>query len=295
MKEYVQKVRMLVESLPYIKEFKNTTIVVKCGGVSLEDQQIRKTIIEDIVLMKYIGINPVVVHGGGVQITKMLENLGIKSEFVDGLRVTDKKSAEVLQMVLAGSINKQLVTEIGAWGVGAVGICGTDGGLFEVEKITPGGKDLGYVGEITKVNKEIVESLVTGGFIPVVAPVSTKAHSADKHNGGEDEIYNINADFAARALAIAIGAEKLIYLSDIEGVKRDIFDRNSIISYLKVDEIDKYIKDGTITGGMIPKIQSCKTAVEQGVGSVHILDGRLEHSLLLEIFTQDGIGTKIER
>lgn len=286
MKEYVQKVRILVESLPYIKEFKNSTVVIKCGGVSLEDEKIRETLIKDIILMKYIGINPVIVHGGGVQITAMLEEMDIKTEFVDGLRVTDAKSAEVLQMVLAGSINKKIVSEIQTQGVSAVGICGTDGGLFEVEKITPNGKDLGFVGEITNVNKEVVETLVGGGFVPIIAPVSTDA------NG---EIYNINADFAARALAIAIKAEKLIYLSDIEGVRRDIFDRGSVISYLKIDEVEKYIEDGTISGGMIPKIQSCKTAVEQGVGSVHILDGRLEHSLLLEIFTQEGVGTKIER
>ena len=286
MKEYVQKVRLLVESLPYIKEFKNSTVVIKCGGVSLEDESIRKTLMQDIVLMKYIGINPVIVHGGGVQITAMLEELDIKSEFIDGLRVTDVKSAEVLQMVLAGNINKKIVSEIQTQGVNAVGICGTDGGLFDVEKITPNGKDLGFVGEITNVNKELVETLINGGFVPVVAPVSTNATG---------EIYNINADFAARALAIAIKAQKLIYLSDIEGVRRDIFDRGSVISYLKIDEVEKYIQDGTISGGMIPKIQSCKSAVEQGVGSVHILDGRLEHSLLLEIFTEEGVGTKIER
>lgn len=286
MKEYVQKVRILVESLPYIKEFKDTTIVVKIGGVSLEDEKIRKTIIEDIVLMKYIGIHTVIVHGGGVQITKMLEELNIETQFVDGLRVTDKKSAEVLQMVLAGNINKKIVAEIEAYDVGAVGICGVDGGMFEVEKITPNGKDLGYVGEITNVNTKLVETLVKGEFIPVIAPVSTNS---------DGEIYNINADFAARALAIAIKAEKLIYLSDIEGVKRDIFDRNSIISYLKINDVEKYIEDGVITGGMVPKIQSCKKAVEDGVGSVHILDGRLEHSLLLEIFTEEGVGTKVER
>ncbi len=286
MKEYVQKVRLLVESLPYIKEYKNCTVVIKCGGVSLEDEKIRKTLIEDIILMKYIGINPVIVHGGGVQITKMLEELNIKTEFVDGLRVTDSKSAEVLQMVLAGNINKKIVSEIQVQGISAAGICGTDGGLFEVQKITPNDKDLGFVGEITNVNKEIVETLVNGGFVPVIAPVSTNSVG---------EIYNVNADFAARALAIAIKAEKLIYLSDIEGVRRDIFDRDSIISYLKIDDVEKYIEDGTISGGMIPKIQSCKKAVEQGVGSVHILDGRLEHSLLLEIFTKEGIGTKIEK
>jgi len=285
MREYVQKVNILMESLPYIKEFKDKIVVIKYGGVALEDERIRKTIIKDVAMMKLIGINPVLVHGGGVQITDMIKEVNHESEFIDGLRKTDKKSAQITQMVLAGKINKKIVADILAEGVAAVGICGTDGNLFEVEKILPNGQDLGYVGEVKHVNPKILTTLIQGDFVPVIAPVSTTP------NG---DIYNINADFAALAVAAGLNAQKLIFLSDIEGVKRDIFDRNSIISHLKVDDVEKYIEDGTITGGMIPKIQSCKKAIEQGVESVHILDGRLEHSLLLEIFTPQGVGTMIE-
>lgn len=286
MREYVHKVRILMESLPYIKEFKDKTVVIKYGGVALEDERIRQTIIKDIAMMKLIGINPVVVHGGGIQISEMHKELNHESEFINGLRKTDTKSAEITQMVLAGKINKKIVADIQSEGVSAVGLSGTDGELFEVEKITPDGEDLGYVGDIKKVNPKVLHALIESCFVPVIAPVSTA------QNG---DIYNINADYAALAVAIGLKAQKLIFLSDIEGVKRDIFDRNSIISHLKVDDVEKYIQDGTITGGMIPKIESCKKAIEQGVESVHILDGRLEHSLLLEIFTPQGIGTMIER
>jgi acetylglutamate kinase len=286
MREYVQKVRILMESLPYIKEFKDKTVVIKYGGVALEDERIRATIIKDIAMMKLIGINPVVVHGGGVQITQMLKELNYESEFVGGLRKTDEKAAEVIQMVLSAKVNKKIVSDIQAEGVSAVGLCGSDGGLFEVRKIFPGGEDLGFVGEVANTNPKVLQNLIAGGFIPVVSPVSTA------QNG---DIYNINADYAALAVAAGLGAQKLIFLSDIEGVRRDVFDRNSVISHLKADAIDKYIEDGIISGGMIPKIQSCKKAIEEGVESVHILDGRLEHSLLLEVFTQHGIGTMIER
>lgn len=286
MKEFVQKVRILTESLPYIKEFAGKTVVIKYGGEALKDERVSKTIIEDIALMKFIGIKPVIVHGGGVEITEMLDEIGHKSEFVNGLRTTDEKTAEVVQMVLGAKVNKKIVYDIQSHGVEAVGISGVDANLFEVKKIFPNNEDLGYIGEITKVNDKILNILIENGYIPVIAPVST-----DK----EGNIYNVNADYAAVAAASALGAEKLVFLTDIEGVMRDKFDPTSVISALKINEIDKYIEEKIIEGGMIPKVQSCKCAIENGVGAVHILDGRLEHSLLLEIFTHHGIGTMVEK
>lgn len=286
MKEYVQKVRILTESLPYIKEFSGKTVVIKLGGEALKDEVVSKTIIEDIALMKFIGIKPVVVHGGGVEITETLKEMNAQTEFVDGLRKTDKKTAQVVEMVLGATVNKKIVHDIQTHGVEAVGICGCDANLFEVEKIYPNGKDLGFIGEVKNVNSKLLNILIENNYIPVVAPVSKDS---------EGNIYNVNADYAAVALASALKAEKLVFLTDIEGVMRDKFDPSSVISTLKVDEIDKYIEDKIIEGGMIPKVQSCKCAIDNGVGTVHILDGRLEHSLLLEIFTHHGIGTMVEK
>ena len=286
MKEFVQKVRILTESLPYIKEFTGKTVVVKLGGEALKDENVFKTITEDIALMKYIGIKPVIVHGGGVEITQTLKEMNIKSEFVNGLRKTDKKTAQVVEMVLGASVNKKIVHTVQSCGAAAVGLSGCDGNLFEVQKIYPDGKDLGFIGEITKVNEKVLNVLIDNSFIPVVAPVSKDT---------EGNIYNVNADYAAVAAAIALKAQKLVFLTDIEGVMRDKFDPASVISTLKVSEIQKYIDEKIIEGGMIPKVQSCKFAIENGVESVHILDGRLEHSLLLEIFTHDGIGTMVEK
>lgn len=286
MKEYVQKVRILTESLPYIKEFTGKTVVIKLGGEALKDETVSKTLMEDVALMKYIGIKPVMVHGGGVEITETLKEMNVKTEFVDGLRKTDKKTAQVVEMVLAASVNKKIVYDIQTHGVEAIGICGCDTNLFEIQKIYPNGKDLGYIGEVTKVNEKILNVLIDNSYIPVIAPVSK-----DK----EGSIYNINADYAAVSVACALKAQKLVFLTDIEGVMRDKFDPASVISTLKISEINKYIDEKIIEGGMIPKVQSCKYAIENGVESVHILDGRLEHSLLLEIFTHHGIGTMVEK
>ena len=286
MKEFVQKVRILTESLPYIKEFTGKTVVVKLGGEALKDEIVFKTITEDIALMKYIGIKPVIVHGGGVEITQTLKDMNIQTEFVDGLRKTDKKTAQVVEMVLGASVNKKIVHAIQNCGVEALGLSGCDANLFEVQKIFPNGKDLGFIGEVTKVNEKILNVLIENSYIPIIAPVSK-----DK----DGNIYNINADYAAVATACALKAQKLVFLTDIEGVMRDKFDPASVISTLKVSEIQKYIDEKIIEGGMIPKVQSCKFAIENGVESVHILDGRLEHSLLLEIFTHDGIGTMVEK
>ena len=286
MKEFVQKVRILTESLPFIKEFAAKTIVIKLGGEALKDENVLKTIIEDIALMKFIGIKPVVVHGGGVEINEVLNKMNIKTQFVQGLRMTDKQTAQAVEMVLAASVNKKIVNDLALCGVEAVGICGTDANLFEVQKIFPNGKDLGYIGEVTKVNEKFLNVLLDNSYIPVAAPVTR-----DK----EGNIFNVNADYAAVALSIALKAQKLVFLTDIEGVMRDKFDPASVISTLKIGDIDKFIEEKIIEGGMIPKVQSCKYAIEGGVGKVHILDGRLEHSLLLEIFTHEGIGTMVEK
>ncbi|MEG1642421.1 MAG: acetylglutamate kinase [Synergistaceae bacterium] len=285
MREYVQKVKTLIESMNYVKEFRGKIVVIKLGGAALENPKTRLTIMEDIAMMKFIGIHPVVVHGGGVQITEMLEKLGEETTFVNGLRVTTENSAKVAQMVLAGDINKRIVSELCTQGVNALGICGSDSNLFTIEKHI-GDVDLGFVGDIVDVNAEFLSTLINNDFIPIIAPVST-----DK----DSNVYNVNADTAAIAVAQALKAQKLIFLSNVDGVMRDIFDQNSIILHLKIDEIDKYIEDGIISGGMIVKLQSCREAIEGGVTSVHILDGRLQHSILLEIFTPNGFGTMVEK
>lgn len=286
MKEFVQKVRILTESIPYIKDFAGKTVVIKYGGEALKNEKVSKTIIEDIVLMKYIGIKPVIVHGGGGEITELLNKTGKKSEFINGLRVTDYETAQAALMVLGAKVNKKIVHNIEANGVDAVGLTGVDSSLFEVKKISPNGVDLGFVAEVSKVNTKILDLLLENSYIPVIAPLGADS------NG---DIYNINADYAALAVASFLKAEKLVFLTDTEGVMRDKFNPGSVISSLKVDEIDKYIEEKIIEGGMIPKVQSCKSAIENGVKSVHILDGRLEHSLLLEIFTNHGIGTMVEK
>lgn len=285
MREYVQKVKILMESLQYIREFHGKTVVIKLGGSTLANKETRHTIMEDIAMMKLIGIHPIVVHGGGIQVSEMQERLGQKPEFIDGLRVTTEIGAGITQMVLAGDINKKIVADLCAQGVQAVGICGCDANLFEVEKIKSD-VDLGRVGKITKVNSEFLETLMKNDIIPVIAPVSTD---------NKTQILNVNADSAVLAVAKAMKAEKLILLSDVEGVMRDIFDQSSIILHLRVDDIEKYIEEGIVTGGMIVKLRSCKEAIEGGVKSVHILDGRLQHSILLEIFTPDGLGTMVEK
>ena len=285
MREYVQKVKVLMESLKYIREFHGKIVVIKLGGATLSNKTTYQTIIEDIAMMKLTGIHPVVVHGGGVQVSEMQEKLGIEREFVNGLRVTTDEVSEITQMVLAGNINKKIVASLCAEGVQAVGICGSDANLFEVEKVKSD-VDLGNVGDITKVNTEFLDTLIKNDIIPVIAPVSTDEHA---------KIFNVNADTAVLAVAKALEAQKLVLLSDVEGVMRDIFDQSSIILHLRVDDIEKYIEEGIVTGGMIVKLRSCKDAIEGGVKSVHILDGRLQHSILLEIFTPDGFGTMVEK
>lgn len=279
--EYFDNAKVLIQALPYIKKFKDKIVVIKYGGSAMTDDGVKLQVIQDIVLMKLVGINPVVVHGGGKEISDLLERLGIKSLFENGLRVTDKETAEVAQMVLAGKINKEIVNHFQMEGMDAVGICGHDARTFCVRQHKPDNKDIGFVGDITRVNTGLIDALIKEGFIPVIAPVGTDDQGSS---------YNINADFAAAAVAKALKAEKLIFLSDVEGVYGS---DKTLISKIQKKEVPMMIENGVITDGMIPKLNCCKDSIEGGVNSVHIIDGRVMHSLILEIFTDYGIGTMI--
>lgn len=275
----------LVEALPYIRRFAGKTIVVKYGGNALSSTEGHDPLTlfaEDIVLMRLVGMRPVVVHGGGPQITALMERLGKKSEFVNGLRVTDAETVEIARMVLKGEVNPQLVAAINVHGNYAVGVSGVDGGLIRAEARNP---ELGFVGDVTEINPEVINGLLDDEFIPVIATIGCDETG---------QAYNINADTAAGAIAEALGAEKLIYLTDIEGLRRNVADAATLIRRTTADELDALVADGIIAGGMIPKIDSCTHAVRNGVKGGHILDGRVAHVLLLELFTDDGIGTMIE-
>ena len=283
---YAEKAQILVDALPYIKRLNGKTIVIKYGGSALTNPQVKDTIINDIALMKLVGMKPVLVHGGGPEINAMLGRLDVKSEFVDGLRVTSDEAMEVVEMVLSGKVNKSIVSEIETKGVRAIGISGKDGGTIRARKLEKEGTDYGHVGEVEKVNTELLCSLINNDFIPVIAPI-----------GQDDEgnTYNINADYAAMDVAVALKAEKLLFLTDVPGVLKDVDDPDSVINFMGLEEIDPLIADGTISGGMIPKIECCRSVVKRGVNNVHIIDGRVENCLLLEIFTPMGIGTMVEK
>ena len=280
----VQKAATLVEALPYIRRFAGKTVVVKYGGNALagtSDHDALTLFAEDIVLMRLVGMRPVVVHGGGPQISALMRRLGKEAEFVDGLRVTDAETVEIARMVLKGQVNPQVVAAINVHGNFAVGVSGVDAGLIRARPRDPA---LGYVGDVTHINPSIIEGLIEDEFIPVIATI------------GSDETgqaYNINADTVAGAIAEALGAEKLVYLTDIDGLRRRVDDASSLIRQSTADELDALIADGTIAGGMIPKVVSCTQAVRHGVHRAHILDGRIAHVLLLEVFTDAGIGTMI--
>jgi acetylglutamate kinase len=290
--ECVKKAGVLTEALPYIKAFHQKTIVIKYGGNAMTDEELKKAVVTDIVLMKYVGMNPVLVHGGGPEITAFMEKVGKKCQFVDGLRVSDGETVELAEMVLAGKLNKEIVALINRSGGNAVGVCGKDGGLIIAKKKlhkceTLNGttvRDLGFVGEIERINTGIVETLIGGDYIPVVAPTGV---------GETGESYNINADTAAGELACALKADKLVILTDVEGIFKDPDTKTDLISTLKVSEVRSMIRDGRIEGGMIPKVQACIRALEGNVTKAHIIDGRIPHSLLLEIFTDQGIGTEV--
>ena len=286
MKKDIEKANVLIEALPYIRRFAGSTVVVKYGGSAMVDEEIKLSVIQDIAMMKRIGMRPVVVHGGGNSITDMLARLGKETEFIDGLRVTDSETAHVAEMVLSGSISKELVQCLQAQGIASVGINGKDGDTLIAKKKLNNGKDLGYVGEVVKVNTGLLDSLMANDFVPVVAPVGTDFSG---------NTYNINADYAASAIAGALSAQKLVFLTDVEGILKDKDDPSTILRQLTLAEAQQYIEDGTISGGMIPKARCCMDGIRQGVQSVHILDGRLPHALLLEIFTNEGVGTMMTR
>jgi acetylglutamate kinase len=287
MKELINKARILIEALPYIQRLTGKTVVIKYGGNAMINDELKNQVMEDITLLKFIGVNPVVVHGGGPDITSALEKQGIKSKFVNGLRVTDMETMETAQMVLVGKTNKEIVSMINQKGGNAIGLCGIDGRLIECEKYMPviDGKeqDIGYVGKITSINTRLIELLAQDEYIPVIAPVGV---------GKDGTSYNINADTVAGDIASALKAEKLILLTDVEGV-RVSDDKDGIIPVLTVDEVHDLIGKKIINGGMIPKVLGCVEAIERGVGRTHIIDGRIPHCILLEIFTNQGIGTMI--
>lgn len=288
-KPFIDKAAILIEALPYIQKFAGKTVVVKYGGNAMINDELKNKVMEDITLLKYIGINPIVVHGGGPDISAALKQFNIESKFINGLRVTDDETMRVAQMVLIGKTNKEIVSLLGTKGGKGVGISGIDGGLIECKKCyteVDGEKtDIGFVGDIVNINEKVLENLTRDDYIPVIAPIGV-----DKDGNS----YNINADTVAGAIAAALEAEKLILLTDIEGIK-DSPDSEEIIYKISKREIDQMIKDEKIVGGMIPKVRGGIEAIDAGVNTVHIIDGRIPHCLLLEIFTDSGIGTMITR
>ena len=283
METIMAKAEVLIEALPYIQRFNRKIIVVKYGGSAMVDEELKAQVIQDVTLLKLVGFKPVIVHGGGKDINKWVQKTGMKSEFVNGLRKTDAQTMEIAEMVL-NRVNKSLVQMVSKLGIKAVGISGKDGDLLKVEKKLSKGQDIGYVGEITEVNTKIIYDLLDNDFLPIICPVGVD---------GSYDTYNINADDAACAIAKALKAEKLAFLTDIEGVLRDPEDSSTLISELTVSEARELIEDGTVGGGMIPKLNNCIDAINEGGSRVHILDGRIAHCLLLEFFTNRGIGTAI--
>ncbi|MDO4464224.1 MAG: acetylglutamate kinase [Bacillota bacterium] len=285
MQEVLKKAEVLIEALPYIQKFNRKIIVVKYGGSAMSNEELQKNVIKDVTLLKLVGFKPIIVHGGGKEISRWVGKVGKEAQFINGLRVTDEETMEIAEMVL-NKVNKSLVTMVEELGVKAVGVSGKDGKLLNVEKKYSGGQDIGFVGDVKSVNAKILYDLLENDYLPIVAPI------------GLDEsfqTYNINADDAACAIAKAVGADKLVFLTDIEGLYKDINDRDSFISRITASEANKLIEDGFIGGGMLPKLNNCTSAIENGVNRVHILDGRIPHCLLLEIFTNSGVGTAIIR
>ena len=283
MQKYLDKAEVLIEALPYIQRFNRKIIVVKYGGSAMVDEELKRRVIQDVTLLKLVGFKPIIVHGGGKEIRSMLKRLGKESEFKNGLRVTDEETMEIAEMVL-GKVNKSLVQLVESLGVRAIGVSGKDGALLKVKKKYADGEDIGFVGEVTEVNGQILLDLLEKDFLPIVCPI-----------GLDDDFntYNINADDAACAIAQAMKVEKLAFLTDIEGVYKDPKDPETLISELTTSEAEKLMDEGYIGGGMLPKLQNCIDAINSGVSRVHILDGRIPHCLLLEIFTKKGIGTAI--
>lgn len=283
MAKVLAKAEVLIEALPYIQRFNRKIIVVKYGGSAMSNEELQKNVIKDVALLKLVGFKPIIVHGGGKEISRWVGKVGKEAKFVNGLRVTDEETMEIAEMVL-NKVNKSLVTMVQELGVKAVGISGKDGGLLQVEKKYSDGQDIGYVGEVTGVNPKVLYDLLEKDFLPIVAPIGLDENF---------QTYNINADDAACAIAKAVSAEKLAFLTDIEGLYKDINDKSSFISRLSATEAEELIAGGFIGGGMLPKLNNCTSAIRNGVNRVHILDGRIPHCLLLEIFTNHGVGTAI--
>ena len=283
---------VLIETLPYMQQFAGKTVVIKYGGNAMVNSELKQSVIQDITLLKYVGMRPVVVHGGGPEITKTLTQLGKETTFVSGLRVTDAETVSIAEMVLVGKINTEIVSLLNRHGAKAVGLSGKDADLIIAKKhlaqVHENGEvksvDIGFVGDVEHINVDILNALLDRGYTPVIAPIGV---------GIDNESYNINADYVAGEVAGALGAEKLIMLTDVEGIYRDYHDKSSFISTLSLDEAQEMIKDGTIGGGMIPKVETCIKALLGGTGKTHIIDGRQPHSILLEIFTGQGIGTQV--
>lgn len=281
--EPMQKAAVLIEALPYIQRFNRKIVVVKYGGSAMVDEELKRKVIQDVALLKLVGFKPIIVHGGGKEISRWANKAGMESRFKNGLRVTDETTMEIAEMVL-NKVNKSLVQLVNELGIQAVGISGKDGMILKCRKKYSGGEDIGFVGEVAEVNPKLIYDLLEKDFLPIICPI------------GFDEnflSYNINADDAACAIATAVQAEKLAFLTDVEGVYKNVEDKESLISEMDVEEAQAFVASGTLGGGMLPKLQNCINAIESGVSRVHILDGRIPHCLLLEIFTDKGIGTAI--
>ena len=283
MEQVLKKAEVLIEALPYIQQFNRKIIVVKYGGSAMSNEELQKNVIKDVTLLKLVGFKPIIVHGGGKEISRWVGKVGKEAQFINGLRVTDAETMEIAEMVL-NKVNKSLVTMVEELGVKAVGISGKDGRLLNVEKKYSNGQDIGFVGDVKKVNAKILYDLLENDYLPIVAPIGLDE---------ECQTYNINADDAACAIAKAVGADKLVFLTDIEGLYKDINDKSSFISRITASGADALIEEGFIGGGMLPKLNNCTSAIKNGVNRVHILDGRIPHCLLLEIFTNEGVGTAI--
>lgn len=288
------KAEILVDALPYIQEFSGTTVVIKYGGNAMVSDVLKENVMRDVALMKYVGIRPVIVHGGGPEITGFLKKVGKESSFVAGLRVTDEETVEIAEMVLDGKINSEIVNLLNQRGVRAVGLSGKDAGLIRAckkmatvyENDTAHEVDIGFVGAVETIDVSVIEDLLDHGYVPVIAPIGV---------GMDGESYNINADYVAAEIAGALAAEKLLLLTDIEGIYKDFNDKSSFLSTIHLQEARDYIRDGIISGGMIPKVEACLTALERGAAKTHIIDGRLPHAIILEIFTSTGVGTQVVR
>ncbi len=285
MDKLFEKANILIEALPYIRRLSGKTVVIKYGGAAMLSTELSEKIMEDITLLKYVGMNPIVVHGGGGDINKMLKKYEIEPEFHNGLRVTDTATMDIVQMVLMGKINKDIVSHLGIAGAKAIGLCGKDAGLIKAEKmLADDGYDLGHVGKITKINTKLLNTLAMDEYIPVIAPIGV---------GENGESYNINADTVAGDIASALSAEKLMFLTDIDGIRSQPDDPSTLIYEISIEEIYKYINKGVISGGMLPKVEGCIKAIRNGVKRTHILNGTIPHPILLEIFTDTGIGTMV--